>query len=269
MRDLGPPYDFPDAIQQLGAGEVNRPLPWDSLTEEQKEFQSNKMAIHAAMIDCMDREIGRVLERLREMDQFKNTLVLFLSDNGASAEIMVRGDGHDPEAPMGSWASHLCLGPGWSTTSNTPFRYHKTWTHEGGIATPLVVHWPDGIKAQGELRHQVGHVIDVWPTILDVAGIEASSDGPPRQGISLVGAFDKPTQQRRTLWWSHEGNRALREGRWKVSLAARSGEWELYDLKVDRAETNDRSDSRPEKLESLKKKWHDMNERHAELAQRE
>ncbi len=95
------------------------------------------MAIHAAMVDRMDREIGRVLEQLRAMGAFENTLIFFLSDNGASAEIMVRDDGHDPAAAAGSAASHLCLGPGWSTVANTPFRRHKTWVHEGGIATPL------------------------------------------------------------------------------------------------------------------------------------
>ena len=104
------------------------------------------MAIHAAMVDRMDREIGRVLDQLRAMGAFENTLIFFLSDNGASAEIMVRDDGHDPAAAPGSAASHLCLGPGWSTVANTPFRRHKTWVHEGGIATPLIVHWPKGIR---------------------------------------------------------------------------------------------------------------------------
>ncbi len=128
------------------------------------------MAIHAAMVDRMDREIGRVLDQLRAMGAFENTLIFFLSDNGASAEIMVRDDGHDPSAPAGSAASHLCLGPGWSTVANTPFRRHKTWVHEGGIATPLIVHWPKGIAARGELRHDPGHVIDLVPTILEVRG---------------------------------------------------------------------------------------------------
>ena len=104
------------------------------------------------------------------MGAFENTLIFFMSDNGASAEIMVRDDGHDPTAPPGSAASHLCLGPGWSTVANTPFRRHKTWVHEGGIATPLVVHWPMGIAARGELRHDPGHVIDIVPTILEIAG---------------------------------------------------------------------------------------------------
>ena len=169
-REVGPPYHFPKALKTLGPGEVNRPLPWGTLTEEQRAFQSTKMEIHAAMVDRMDREIGRVLEQIRAMGAFENTLIFFMSDNGASAEIMVRDDGHDRTAPAGSAATHLCLGPGWSTVANTPFRRHKTWVHEGGIATPLVVHWPKGIAARGELRHDPGHLIDIVPTILEVTG---------------------------------------------------------------------------------------------------
>ncbi|HZW31583.1 MAG TPA: sulfatase-like hydrolase/transferase, partial [Isosphaeraceae bacterium] len=169
-RQVGPPYPFPDALKVLGPGEVNRPIPWSDLTEFQRGFQATKMAIHAAMVDRMDQEIGRVLAQLRAMGAFEDTLIVFLSDNGASAEIMVRDDGHDPAAPAGSAASHLCLGPGWSTVANTPFRRHKTWVHEGGIATPLIVHWPRGLTARGELRHNPGHVIDLVPTLRDVAG---------------------------------------------------------------------------------------------------
>ena len=125
--EVGPPYPFPDAIEQLGPGEINRPLPWTELTADQRRFQAMKMAIHAAMIDRVDREIGRLLDQLRAMNAFDDTLVLFLSDNGASAEIMVRGEGHDPNAPMGSAKTYLCLGPGFSSSANTPFRRHKTW----------------------------------------------------------------------------------------------------------------------------------------------
>ncbi|MEX0977649.1 MAG: sulfatase-like hydrolase/transferase, partial [Pirellulales bacterium] len=160
-RQVGPPYDFPDVLDKLGAGEALRPLPWSELTDQQRAFQAQKMAVHAAMVDRMDREIGRILEQLQAMGQFDNTLILFASDNGASAEIMVRGDGHDPSAPAGSAATFLCLGPGWSSAANSPFRRHKTWVHEGGIATPLVVHWPRGIASKGELRRDPAHLVDV------------------------------------------------------------------------------------------------------------
>ena len=151
-REVGPPYLFPDAYEKLGPGEIQKPLPWSDLTAEQQEFQAMKMAIHAAMVDRMDQEIGRVVAQLEAMNALDNTLILFLSDNGASAEIMVRDEGHDRDCPPGSAATYLCLGPGWSTVANTPFRLHKTWVHEGGISTPLVAHWPQGIAARGELR---------------------------------------------------------------------------------------------------------------------
>ena len=169
-RGVGPPFPFPEAIKKLGPNELDRPLPWDDLSAEQRQFQANKMAIHAAMVDRMDREIGRVLDQLRTMNAMENTLIFFLSDNGASAEIMVRGDGHDPDAECGTGATFLSIGPGWSSLANTPFRRHKTWVHEGGISTPLIVHWPKGIVARGELRHAPGHVIDMVPTILEAVG---------------------------------------------------------------------------------------------------
>jgi len=256
--EVGPPYPFPDAIKQLGPGETNLPLPWKKLTPEQRRFQARKMALHAAMIHRMDIEIGRVLAQLRAMDAFENTLVIFLSDNGASAEIMVRDDGHDPAAPMGSAASYLCLGPGWSSACNTPFRRHKTWVHQGGSATPLVMHWPAGIAARGELRHQVvGHVIDMVPTMLELAGIEASPTAPiePMPGTSLIPTFATDTGLgSRSLWWAHDGHRAFRDGDWKL-VALEGGEWELYDLANDQTEQNDLARILPERVRDLTDRW--------------
>ncbi len=182
-REVGPPHHFPEALEALGPGEVNRPVPWGTLSDLQRAFQAAKIEIHAAMVDRMDREIGRVVDQLRAMEAFENTLIFFMSDNGASAEITVRDDGHDPAAAAGSAASHLCLGPGWSSVANTPFRRHKSWVHEGGIATPLVVHWPKGVAARGELRHDPGHLIDIVPTILQVAGAPGAAR-PPQAGPS-------------------------------------------------------------------------------------
>ena len=277
-REVGPPYHFPEALKTLGAGEVNRPLPWSELSAKQREFQATKMAIHAAMIDRMDREIGRILDQLRAMDAFDDTLIFFLSDNGASAEIMVRDDGHDPKADPGSAATYLCLGPGWSTTANTPFRRHKTWVHEGGIATPLVVHWPRGIAARGELRHNVGHVIDLVPTLLEVAGSEATryleqraasnqiSRGPAFPGHSLVPVFAKDkTVARDYLWWSHEGNRALRVGDWKL-VAAAEQPWELFDLSRDRTETSDLAAEHRDRVRDLEQLWTERMNEFRELA---
>lgn len=271
-RDVGPPYAFPDAIAKLGPGEVNRPLPWSELTDEQRRFQATKMAIHAAMVDRMDREIGRVISQLKAMKALDNTLICFASDNGASAEIMVRNGGHDPAAPPGSAASYLCLGPGFSSACNTPFRRHKTWTHEGGIATPLIVHWPAGIAARGELRHTPGHVIDFVPTALELAGIQKPQawNGepiPPAPGRSLVPALAKDvTIPRDSLWWLHDGHRALRVGDWKL-VAAKGDAWELYNLKTDRAEQHNLAAKSPDKVQELAALWQAQAESFTALAQ--
>lgn len=258
--ELGPPYHFPDHLEILGAGEVNRPLPWNDLTSEQQRFQADKMAVHAAMIDRMDQQIGRILQQVRDMDAWNNTLILFLSDNGASAEIMVRGDGHDTNAPAGSAETYLCLGPGWSTTCNAPFRRHKTWVHEGGISTPLIAHWPDGIEAKNEFRHMMGHVIDVVPTVLDIAGVTAATElngkpVPPAPGTSLVPAFkSNDAALHDSLWWAHEGHRAVRQGDWKL-VAAKGDPWELYNLDADRTEQNNVADSKPALVQQLSAAW--------------
>ncbi len=256
-RDIGPPYHYPETLDVLGSREVSRPLPWKELTIEQQEFQSTKMSIHAAMIDRMDREIGRVLDQLRTMGAFENTLIFFMSDNGASAEIdRISSEWHDPNAVPGSAMAYLSLGPGWSTTSNTPFRRHKTWVHEGGIATPLIAHWPNGIKAQGELRRNMGHVIDIVPTIVEVAGGKhVEEPHPAKPGRSLVSTFSKDQKSTHDiLWWLHDGHRAIRSSDWKL-VGSKGDSWELYDLSNDRAETNNLAAQYPGKVGKLETEW--------------
>ena len=258
--DVGPPYHFPNGLEKLGPGEVNRPLPWSQLTDQQRRFQATKMAIHAAMIDRMDQEIGRLIGQLKAMGQFENTVIFFASDNGASAEIMVRDGGHDPKAAPGSAASYLCLGPGFSSACNTPFRRHKTWVHEGGTSSPLIVHWPNGIEAKGELRHTPSHVIDVVPTIFELAEIEKPNQWegesiPSAPGKSLVSAFaDDVDIQREYLWWFHDQHKAIRKGDYKLT-AAKGDPWALYDMSSDRAESNDLSSSLPDKAKELEQLW--------------
>ena len=268
--DLGPPYDFPDHLEILGDDEVNRPLSWESLTPSQQEFQSTKMAIHAAMIDRMDRELGRVIDQLKRMNAFENTLILFLSDNGASAEIMVRDDGHDRTAPMGSAASYLCLGPGWSSACNTPFRRHKTWVHEGGISTPLIAHWSNRISTKGELRNDAGHVIDILPTILDVCGVQptesiAGKPVPPLPGRSLLSFFAGGSlQEHHQIWWLHDGHRAIRMGDWKL-VAPKDESWELYNLSSDRAEQHNLALQEPARAAEMAQAWQQTTDAFAEL----
>ena len=258
--DVGPPYHCPNNLHKLGPEEVFYPFPWDTLGAEQQRFQATKMAIHAAMVDRMDHEIGRVIDQLKAMGAFENTLICFASDNGASAEIMVRSGGHDPSVPLGSEDSYLCLGPGFSNAANTPFRRHKTWTHEGGASTPFIAHWPQGIAAQGELRHTPGHLIDIVPTILDIAGVEKptrlnGSRIPEAPGRSLSASFNEDrTIERDLLWWMHDGHRSVRVGDWKL-VAANGDPWELYNLAADRAEQNNLAKSQPEKARQLELAW--------------
>lgn len=261
--ELGPPYRFPDEIRAFGPGEIPYPIPWADLTDEQRQFQATKMAIHAAMIDHMDREIGRIIDQLKTMDAFENTLFVFASDNGCSSEIMIRGKGHDPDLPAGSEGTYLCLGPGFSSAANTPFRRHKVWVHEGGTATPFIVHWPKGIAARGELRHTVGHFIDFVPTVLDLAGVEKPSEWqgqpiPAAPGISLAPAFnDASFLPTRRLWWLHDDHRAMRIGDWKL-VAAADEPWELYNLKTDRAEQHNLIEKHPEKAREIEQAWEEL-----------
>lgn len=253
---------------KVGPGEAGRAVAWENLTPEQQRFQATKMAIHAAMVDRMDQEIGRVLDQVRAMGAWDNTVVLFLSDNGASAEQIIRGDGHDPSASPGSASTFLCLGPGWSTAANTPFRLHKSWTHEGGISTPLIVHWPSGIprRQRGGLRHAPGHVVDLPPTLLEWAGGHwparwQDQPVPPPHGISLASLASRDALlDRPPLWWLHDRHKALRDGDWKlVSIPVvppgPRDHWELYNLRRDRSETRDLADRYPERVSALAAEW--------------
>jgi arylsulfatase len=265
-----PRWSTPDSelFEKIGPGEVTRAVPWSTLTLEQKAFQRTKMAIHAAMITCMDREIGRVVEQLRAMNELENTVILFLSDNGASAEQIIRADGHDASATPGSGSSYLCLGPGWASTANTPFRLHKSYVHEGGIASPLIVHWPAGIKQKGGLRHDPCHFIDVLPTLVSLAGgnpgTAASEGAPPLAGKSIAPAFARSgSVQRDYLYFNHSNNRAIRSGDWKLVATGQSGPWELYDLSKDRCEQKDLASEQRDRTSKLSQLW---QERDAEFA---
>ncbi len=243
---------------QIDLHETGRAVSWDELTPRQQQFQAMKMAIHAAMITRMDREVGRYLEALERLGYLENTVVFFCSDNGASTEIMNRAEKHLIGSVPGSADSYLCLGPGWSTAANTPFRLHKTWVHEGGIAAPLIVHWPGGIHQGGAFRKVPSHIIDIAPTILELAGSNPGHlDGrATHPGISLAPCLreDRMTE-RPPIFFHHEKKKALRHGNWKITTIEENGEWELYDLSADRGETRDLSSTRPDKLEELVGLW--------------
>jgi arylsulfatase len=215
---------------------------WNDVPD--KERESLKMAIYAAQVDRLDQGVGRVLARLPDPG---NTLVLFLSDNGASHESyphLTKRDG-----PPGSAETFDFPGLPWANVSNAPFRHHKRLVHEGGIATPLIARWP-GVIRPGTLTREAGHVIDLMATAVDVSGATYPAHAPPLEGTSLVPAFRGGTLAPRTLFWEHEGNRAARQGRWKaVALHGRA--WELYDLEADPAELRDLAAAEPERVRAL------------------
>lgn len=261
-----------ELAQMIGPGEAPNAVPWSDLTDEQRRFQATKMAIHAAMVHRMDIEIGRVMAQLKHMGASNNTMTLFASDNGASAEQIIRGDMHDKSAPPGSARSFLCLGPGWSTASNSPLRLHKSWVHEGGISSPLVINWPAGIAGGGHLRHTPCHFIDILPTLMDLGGASAAGpwngqDPPPMPGKSLAPCFARDaTLERDCLWFHHIDNRALRAGDWKIVSAGKTGPWELYDMRTDRCESHNLADTQPGRVREMAARWQELETRFREQA---
>ena len=249
--------NYAEQAAKFGPGEVYEAAPWASLTGEQKKFQRLKMAIHAAMITRMDTELARVINQLKQMDAYRDTLIIFVSDNGASSEQLIRNDGHDPAAAPGSGYSHLCLGPGWASAANAPFRLHKSWVHEGGISSPCIVHWPNGIKDPGKIRHTPGHLIDIVPTMLDLAGGKPIAEGaPPMPGRSLAPAFARDRSIGHDfLYFNHSNNRALRQGDYKLVATGKQGPWELYDMRRDRAEQHNLIQDQPARAAKMAAQW--------------
>ena len=271
---------------------------WDAVKD--KAWEARCMEVYAAMIDCMDQGIGRIVAELKKQGQLDNTLIFFLQDNGGCAEGMGRGlrkgkkalpaptpGDKPPLAPMkpdelqfdmiprqtrdgwpmrmgpgvmpGPDGTYIGYGRGWANVSNTPFREYKHWVHEGGISTPLIVHWPAGVADAGKLRHQPGQLVDIMATCVDVAGAAypkklAGHDIVPMEGKSLAPAFDDKPIVREALYWEHENNRAVRRGKWKLVSKARKPS-ELYDMESDRTELADQAAAKPELVKELSALW--------------
>jgi arylsulfatase len=261
---------------------------WDGVTN--KAWEARCMEVYAAMVDCMDQGIGRLVEQLRKEKQLENTVILFLQDNGGCAEPMGRTDrsGKPPAdlnpfgpddlqrqiwPPMqtrdGRWVrsgegvmpgqpdTYVAYGRNWANVSNTPFREYKHWVHEGGIGTPLIVHWPAGIpeRRRNKLERQPGHVVDLMATCVNLAGASypAERNGEPikpMEGVSLVPSFKgSRVDRKRPIFWEHEGNRAVRAGDWKL-VGKENQPWELYDMAKDRSEVE-----HPERVRELSAAW--------------
>jgi arylsulfatase len=251
------------------------------------------MEVYAAMVDSMDQGIGRIVGSLKKNKELDNTLIVFMQDNGGCQETVGRrGDFQRPVEPSmrkiphdeirldvipkqnragvptltgpgimpGPEDTYIAYGLNWANVSNTPFREYKHYVHEGGISTPLIAHWPAGIKRRGELDHQPGHLIDIMATCVDLseAGYPKQIDDnaiKPLEGVSLQPAFSgKSLDRKQPLFWEHEGNRAVRDGDWKL-VAKENKPWELYDLKTDRSETHDLAAEKPELAKELEARW--------------
>lgn len=269
------------------------PIPDEIKETAFADWDRRNMEVYAAMVTSMDRGIGKLVEQLKASGRYENTLICFMQDNGGCAETMGRGangtqradkpslppqsadflrevlvpkqtrDGFPVRQGKGVMAgpadTYIGYGEAWAAVSNTPFREYKHWTHEGGISTPLIAHWPTVVKDAGRLFHQPAHLIDIMATAVDVAGAKypEAKDGnviKPMEGVSLRKAFTESPTLQRVLYWEHEGNRAVRDGKWKL-VAKENKPWELYDIDADRSEQRDLAPQEPERVRELSGKW--------------
>lgn len=246
---------------------------WDELDAAKQKDMDLRMANYAAMIDRMDQNIGKLVDHLKQIDKYENTLILFLSDNGACQEGGRLGGKTDP-FDLKIWEATYGNGPAygevWANASNTPFRKFKHFTHEGGISTPLIAHWPKGIRPRSTWYSEPAYLIDIAPSIYELTGAAYPKEYqgntiPGLPGVSIIPAFQgKSLMRRDPLYFEHEDNAALMEGDWKlvgskvsVPGGPDTNKWELYNLRSDRTETTDLSAKHPEITARLAKQWLD------------
>jgi arylsulfatase A-like enzyme len=239
---------------------------WQALSAEEQDRFDHIMAVYAAVMSRMDKSVGDLVAGLKQRGVLENTLILFMSDNGGNAESGPNGKTTgDPAQGNSDW---FC-GEAWAAVQNTPFRLFKHYNHEGGVATPLIAHWPKGMtgrQGEGDKRGLVrvpAHLVDIMATCVDLGGAEypkTFKDKPitPMEGISLKPFLvsDSPgLSVTRALFWEHEGNAAIRVGDEKLVRSGREGAWELYDMKSDRTELHDLAGARPDKVKEFAAKW--------------
>jgi arylsulfatase A-like enzyme len=243
---------------------------WDSLSDEKKKDMILRMSIYAAQVEVMDRGIGRIVTELEKRGELKNTLIFFLQDNGACAEFVSRGN--LDLAVLGTNESFESYRLPWANASNTPFRLFKSWTHEGGISTPLIVHWPEGVVNSGRMSDRPGMLMDIMATCVEVSGSEyplqfKGNEIHNLEGESLLSSIKNENEGRESvMFWEHEANRAIRSGDWKLVLKASEknvldDKWELYNLADDRTEMNNLAETYPKKVEEMKLMWEDWAQR--------
>ncbi|MBG85683.1 MAG: arylsulfatase [Verrucomicrobiales bacterium] len=246
---------------------------WKNMPTAERQREEARMEVYAAMVDRMDRGIGRVLAALDEAGVADNTVVMFLSDNGGCASWPGSRKGQEEGfykfnegIPVGDGRGYEFVGKGWGWAQNAPFRQFKTWTYEGGIATPMIVRWP-GKVAAGSITHQVGHIIDFMPTLLELAGGNYPEEYKgrkllPVEGKSLLPIFrGKQRVPHQPLAWELYGNRAVRQGDWKLVWGASEKKWELYNLKSDRSESRDLAAKHPARVASMARDWEDWQKK--------
>ncbi len=223
-----------------------------------KDAEALKMAVYAAMIDRVDQNIGRVLAKVEALGKADNTLVLFLSDNGACSEVIHKGTDPKPGAEGG----YHTLDPGWANATNTPFRKFKTWDFEGGTCTPLIAYWPAGIKRTGGFTDQAGHIIDILPTCAELAGAKTmpiTNGGKPVtvRGKTLAPILaGKQREAHEAIYWQYGSSRAVRQGDWKLVTPRGEGDgWELYNIAADRSELVNLADKHPDRVVKMAAMW--------------
>ena len=230
---------------------------WKYLSDQEKEEEALRMQIHAAMVDRMDQNIGRLLQKLEELRKLKNTLIIFLVDNGASHERPSKKV-WDPEAEWGSVGSFEAIGQSWANAINSPFKKWKVQGMEGGICTPMIAHWPEGIKLPiNTISRSPCHLIDFVPTFMELAGEEAKypSELPGLDGISIVPTFfGQKLIRTNPLFFQYGSWQAIRENQWKL-VQRKQEPWQLYDLDQDRTETRDLAGESSERVKNMKKSW--------------
>ncbi|MCR9291596.1 MAG: arylsulfatase [bacterium] len=251
LRELG----IADASWQLSDRDPNVEA-WSELSPDEKQFLEPMMEVYAAMVDRLDQNIGRLVEYLREQDELQNTLILFFSDNGACPYQRLRNDLLVP----GSAESDIAYDARWANMCNAPLRLYKQYAHHGGTLTPMIAHWPNGIRTPGRLCRFPSHIVDIMPTLVELAATDyptqlGEQQIKPMEGQSLVPALQGSASARsKPIFWEFSGNHAIRDADWKL-VAERSKDWELYDLAADRAETHDLASQYPERVQELAKRY--------------